>query len=99
VGRARTVPDDLITLDETSAILHITPQALYSMRSRAARGETEPIMRSYKVGRKLLFSKSEVLAWVASREDTDRVRQPRRRKAPANPVSDSGQRRRASGTA
>ena len=53
------VPDDLMRTEDTAAMLHCSPGALYTMRSR---GAGPP---AYRVGSRLLFSRSEVLTWLA----------------------------------
>jgi predicted DNA-binding transcriptional regulator AlpA len=61
--RTRAVPDDLIDTNETAELLKRSPNALYVMRSR---GQAPP---AYRIGRRLLYSRSEVLAWVAEHRD------------------------------
>ena len=67
---ARAAPDDLIRVDDVAELLHTTPNAIYVMRARAQRGEGPPAPPAYRVGRRLLFSRAEVLVWLAEhRED------------------------------
>jgi hypothetical protein len=63
------VPDDLMNAEETAKLLHMSVNALYVMRGRAARGEGPPAPTAYRVGRRLLFSRSETLAWLRTRAD------------------------------
>jgi Helix-turn-helix domain len=65
---APQAPDDLMPADKAAVLLNRTVNGLYVMRSRAAKGEGDA-PPAYKVGRRLLFSKSEVLAWIAEHRD------------------------------
>jgi predicted DNA-binding transcriptional regulator AlpA len=56
-------PDDLLTPYEVAGILRCTRNALYVMRYR---GEGPPV---YRLGRRLLYSRREVLAWVAEQRE------------------------------
>jgi excisionase family DNA binding protein len=61
-------PGDLIRTKEVAEILCTTTNAVYVMRTR---GIGPP---AYRVGRHLLFSRSEVLAWLGrNREDPETV--------------------------
>ncbi len=65
--RRRSVPDDLMDTQETAVLLHCTPGALYTMRSR---GQGPP---AYRRGKRLLWSRTEVLAWLADCRDDGRT--------------------------
>jgi predicted DNA-binding transcriptional regulator AlpA len=60
--RAKAAPDDLIPTGEVAELLHRSKNAVYVMRHRL--GEDGP--PAYRVGGRLLFSRSEVLAWIAT---------------------------------
>ncbi len=59
----RAVPDDLVHSEEVAALLKCSVNALYVMRHR---GQGPP---AYKVHRRLLFSRAEVLMWLADHRD------------------------------
>ncbi len=61
------VTDDLITTREAAELLKLSPNAFYVMRSRGQRGQGPPAPPAYRIGRRLLYSRSEVLAWVGTR--------------------------------
>lgn len=61
-------PDDLVTLADVAEMLHKSPSAIYVMRWRAAKGEGSA-PPAYRIGNRLLFSRSEVLRWVATQRD------------------------------
>jgi excisionase family DNA binding protein len=61
----KAAPDDLITTGEVAGLLHCTKNAIYVMRTR---GEGPP---AYRVGRRLLFSRSEVLAWLGHKAEPE----------------------------
>lgn len=78
MARTDPVPDDLITINELADLFKTSPGAIYAMRARGAKGEGPLPPPAYKVGKRLLFSKTQALKWLAGREATYRQR-PRRR--------------------
>ena len=67
-GGVRSAPDDLIRTGEVAELLHTTENALYVMRTR---GVGPP---AYKVGRHLLFSRTEVLMWLGDQRQDPEAR-------------------------
>jgi predicted DNA-binding transcriptional regulator AlpA len=61
-------PDDLMPAGPTAELLNMSLNNLYVLRSRAARGEGAA-PPAYRIGRRLLFSRSEVLEWIAERRE------------------------------
>jgi predicted DNA-binding transcriptional regulator AlpA len=70
--RNTQAPDDLMTVRETADLLRTSPNGVYVMRSRAERlGDPAAAPPAYKVGSRLLYSKSEVLRWLATQQEFD----------------------------
>lgn len=53
----------MITVEELASAHHVTPQAIYNMRHRGVGP------RATRIGKRLLFTESDVLAWLESRRD------------------------------
>lgn len=58
-------PDKLLSLTETAALLGFTPAGLYNRRH--AREDLPP---SYKIGSRVKFRRSEVIAWLEAHRET-----------------------------
>lgn len=54
--------DPLLLADEVAALIRVEPMTLYTWRHR----EVGP--RSFKVGRRVVYRESAVLAWLAEQE-------------------------------
>lgn len=67
---AREAFEECLSLAELAERLHVSPQAIYDLRSQG-RGP-----KGFRVGRRLRFRISEVEAWLARLEAADASRHP-----------------------
>lgn len=54
----------LLTAGEVADMLRVTKNALYSWRAAGLRGEVDPGPASFKIGSKVAYEESAVLAWL-----------------------------------
>lgn len=54
----------ILSVDEVAELLRVTPSALYMWRSAGLNGGEDPGPRSFKVGSRVAYLKSEVRAYL-----------------------------------
>lgn len=63
-----TAPEDLLTVDEVAALVRLPAGTLRSWRCQSKDKPQGP--RSFKLGRRVVYSRADVEAWIEQQRET-----------------------------